>query len=49
MRFKALENIINKIKGESAMEKWAPLFDLNTRLKRDKFSELGEKVKIYSS
>lgn len=49
LRFKALENIINKIKGETTMEKWAPLFEVNTPLKRDKYSELGEKAKIYSS
>lgn len=31
------------------MEKRQPLFDLNTPLKRDNYSDKGEKVRIYSS
>jgi len=46
LRFKALENIINRVWGENAMSK--TLSDLQTPLKREKLSEYGEKGKLFT-
>lgn len=46
--FKALEDIINRVWGETAIEKHSILFN-DTKKLRSKYSDTGEKPKFYAS